>query len=137
MEVLIVQRIHRQLFIKLCPCQFLVEQWEGRVIKTDGILVDCQQFIVLRSDIHRISKGQAVFLRHRRWRIQFVIGRLQRLCHFAAQHHKHPLATLRQMGIVCNDKFHGRAHHGKNEFALRSTGQGFLLTNHELAGAIR
>ena len=93
------------------------------------MLVEGKHFILMRSKIDGIAKGETILFFRFRWRVQLVIRRFQRSRQIAVQCGKHCFAAFSQMRVVSNDGIHRFAHHRKDEIAVRGTRIHLLITD--------
>ena len=129
MQIPVIQRIFRKLLEELFSGHFLIDQWERRVKETDFIFTQRQQLVLLHPDKHSETKLKTVFFLGRGRRIQFVVGRLQRLCNIAIERGQHCLTASSQMRVFCDDCLHCLAHHRQDEISLRSPGVHLFLAD--------
>ena len=85
------------------------------------MLVEGKHFILMRSKIDGIAKGETILFFRLRRRVQLVIRRFQRSRQITVERGKHCFTAFGQMRIVCNDGIHRFAHHRKDEIAVRGT----------------
>ena len=129
MQISIIQRVLRKLLEELLSGHFLVDQWKRRVKETDFIFTQRQQLVLLHPDKHSETKLKTVFFLGRGRRIQFVVGRLQRLCNIAIERGQHYLTASSQTRVFCDDCLHCLAHHRQDEISLRSPGVHLFLAD--------